>query len=87
MKSFLKFMNENLDTHTASIPTEFVVKILVRGTDDDFNYCAEQCSWLKRTEKNPRCSLFHVTLDTKTIDGAALPVRSKICVRTTDALI
>lgn len=80
MQTFQQFLKESVT------PQEFVVKIEIRGTDDAWMDCGENCQWLDRTETSPKCLLFKETLSTKKDGEAAYASRTKNCLSVTDSL-
>jgi len=68
-------------------PTEFVVKILVRGLEGDaYKECHPKCQWLNM-EETPKCLLFKGTLAMNKHDsGASYPLRNSGCTFVTEGL-
>jgi hypothetical protein len=81
MQTFQQFLTE------ADAPSEFVIKIQVRGTDEAFVLCGEQCQWLIREESSVKCQLFKEALSTKKEGEAAYPLRTKACLSAIESLI
>jgi hypothetical protein len=84
MKLFTQYLKE------AAEGQEYVVKILIRGTDEtDFACCHEQCPQLGKTEEGnkPLCNLFGGELKTKDGALAPIPLRNEKCIKCTARLI
>ena len=81
MKSFMKLLMEETDGQ------EYMIKIKVRGTDEDYVRCHHHCQWLNSDQKVPSCKLWAGKLQTEEVDGQQVPLRNSGCKNATDTLI